>query len=1232
MAASWQKRFEDSFNDGTLGLTKEPGGGGSLAEVSGNLEAAVSSGDIRWDSVTQVPNLGFENLATWRVSSANAYMCHAKITSDEALSGGPELYHGLFIYIDLDTAWTAAYNRDTDTIDVRFKPGAGFNFAGGSTTGSLSGPIDVWVKIYWNQSVASVTTQEGDSLAAGDMIAYYSTDGVSYTQVHTQASPSTPVKFGVGQWATPGSITSTAKFDFLELWEYSETSSSSSAGGEGTNDDACQEPEGPEFLSAISAKTALETPQILLEWTYADLETPLTQGVLWDWKTSIIRRSIDRYPETKTEGTLILNESFSDSPRTSKSDIDNLIPLRSYYYSLFLEYVDHSSSPCVLSQDIKRLGSRFSGVAVDKRDSIVSGTDGVTNSGSANLDSAGSTFLTDGVQAGFIVELKEGTADDGFYRIVSVNSETQVTLDSNLTVNDTDVDFEVFTDHDKFWISGIDYKRRPSLWRYDSRTQMVDFKVDLSTILDTDEFPRSVLGILTISATDYITLITHKRYIRLPYLNSSPLVTDIAAEWNFSTTSLTDGYDVIGGAVDPSIINAFNTVYLVDRNALEVKAIREDTPSTTVATYDVSGLDEVNSSNLYGVSLDTASSYILVGNRNYVYGFDSATTSPTAADITSLTYLRALLLGDFSHSLALLDSNEFIYIVDDKVDLIRGFQKENRGRGYLWQQSFVSDQNTVALYHLDDDATDSSPNSNDGTNSGMVIDTDARFDDGFLADTATDTVDISAISGEFDGDEGTIELWFQVTDIADLAAGTNWMIDLKVDASNFVRIGISSGSILFEYMAGGTSKTVSLTHPRQDTKFHQYAISWSSSADEVKAYLDGEQVGSTQTSLGTWSGTLAAGTTKLGDSAATATLLGVYDEVRISDVARTFHPELISLTSANRMHAHSGRDYDLPYSDGDPLGFFYRDEIFTPKFVGGDYIIRNDWNREKLHPPNNLLSDPEELVFRGPDSLPSLGHLGRLSRLIGLFFDRISDDRHLIQDMFEVIRADESFFEGVANYLGLKGLDRLNWNVDLQRRFLHIMQSVHRRGGRLDSYFIYTKLLGFYVTAHTLIARRRWDSVILSAIDPNVTPIYLDQMGSMDTFSELYPLANLRWVFYKQSNKSSVGSTSAAASRLLTDSTAMFRDTCEIGSLIVIAQGESDAGDERTEAEYVVEEIHSDVEIKVDKDWQAGSQSDVTYYNMWKVPEPDPYTEHLLSQFENIVPDSMSLSRFDESA
>ena len=56
------------------------------------------------------------------------------------------------------------------------------------------------------------------------------------------------------------------------------------------------------------------------------------------------------------------------------------------------------------------------------------------------------------------------------------------------------------------------------------------------------------------------------------------------------------------------------------------------------------------------------------------------------------------------------------------------------------------------------------------------------------------------------------------------------------------------------YVSGGTTKEIVLSN-QSSTELRQIALTWSFGDDELKIYIDGTQVGNTQTGLGVWVGT-----------------------------------------------------------------------------------------------------------------------------------------------------------------------------------------------------------------------------------------------------------------------------------------------------------------------------------------------------------------------------------------
>lgn len=81
----------------------------------------------------------------------------------------------------------------------------------------------------------------------------------------------------------------------------------------------------------------------------------------------------------------------------------------------------------------------------------------------------------------------------------------------------------------------------------------------------------------------------------------------------------------------------------------------------------------------------------------------------------------------------------------------------------------------------------------------------------------------------------------------------------------------------YTYYAGSTAKVTSEASGQTSTVFRHVAITWDITAGangELKAYINGAQVGTTQTALGTWSATdLASSLVNLGADASTPTAL-----------------------------------------------------------------------------------------------------------------------------------------------------------------------------------------------------------------------------------------------------------------------------------------------------------------------------------------------------------------------
>jgi hypothetical protein len=161
-------------------------------------------------------------------------------------------------------------------------------------------------------------------------------------------------------------------------------------------------------------------------------------------------------------------------------------------------------------------------------------------------------------------------------------------------------------------------------------------------------------------------------------------------------------------------------------------------------------------------------------------------------------------------------------------------------------------------------AGDSSGSGHGGTASGVSWGEDGIGDGDTAAgfDGVNDYVDVysAGLAGAFDGGAGTVSIWFHVRDAGVWTDGTNpYLVNITADSANRVELRklASTQTLFVRYRAGGVDKVVYLPS-LSDVDYHHLVLTWDKAADEAKVYLDGGQVGSTLTGLGTWAGSPAA--------------------------------------------------------------------------------------------------------------------------------------------------------------------------------------------------------------------------------------------------------------------------------------------------------------------------------------------------------------------------------------
>lgn len=145
----------------------------------------------------------------------------------------------------------------------------------------------------------------------------------------------------------------------------------------------------------------------------------------------------------------------------------------------------------------------------------------------------------------------------------------------------------------------------------------------------------------------------------------------------------------------------------------------------------------------------------------------------------------------------------------------------------------------------------------------------------------------TTLNSAFSPTEGTMVAWAKVSGAGVWSDGAFRWISLLGTGNNNNLIDIvkntTNNQVLARYIAGGTTKSVTISNSAPTT-WQQYVITWSKSADQVKAYLNGVQQDSTQTGLGTWVGNLGSTSTLIGATVTTSGASpwsGLINDVRV---------------------------------------------------------------------------------------------------------------------------------------------------------------------------------------------------------------------------------------------------------------------------------------------------------------------------------------------------------------
>ncbi|MEE9602617.1 MAG: DUF2341 domain-containing protein, partial [Thermoguttaceae bacterium] len=193
----------------------------------------------------------------------------------------------------------------------------------------------------------------------------------------------------------------------------------------------------------------------------------------------------------------------------------------------------------------------------------------------------------------------------------------------------------------------------------------------------------------------------------------------------------------------------------------------------------------------------------------------------------------------------------------------------------------VVDEQTTAGVHIDSTGTNNGDQAGNVEGAGQIADGQV-FDD-------TDWIVVNDAADDIDVTKGTVSAWIELN----TTSGDSAVFNSFFDGSNNIHLrwDVSSDAFLIKYEAGGVVSKVETAGgaiiDHGDGKKHLVTLTWDKAADEMKAFIDGTQVGTTQTGLGNWSGTLTEAAIGATSNDHTKEFDGMIDEVRLSDIARS---------------------------------------------------------------------------------------------------------------------------------------------------------------------------------------------------------------------------------------------------------------------------------------------------------------------------------------------------------
>jgi len=152
-----------------------------------------------------------------------------------------------------------------------------------------------------------------------------------------------------------------------------------------------------------------------------------------------------------------------------------------------------------------------------------------------------------------------------------------------------------------------------------------------------------------------------------------------------------------------------------------------------------------------------------------------------------------------------------------------------------------------------------------------------------LLDGSTQYINADTVAGDIDTSKGTYSMWIKFDGATSINAN---FLKASVNGSNQISIAYinSTSKFRFTYKAGGEQQIAEVTTTEEiDGNWTHLAMTWDTSADELKGYVNGSQVGGTQSGLGAFEGAIEKCYFGRNTLAENSYFKGYIDEISIFD-------------------------------------------------------------------------------------------------------------------------------------------------------------------------------------------------------------------------------------------------------------------------------------------------------------------------------------------------------------